>query len=102
MDLEPYRKWASGVIARGELYIEIERVRQLLVLAEQRPCSKRADQIAHVKNLSYMFKALILAKDARQKVVQDVRQDNGSSSQNGSTSPTDDAGACVGIRYILQ
>lgn len=102
MDLEPYKKWVTGVIARGELYIELERVRQLLVLAEQRKRPNRDEQIAHVKNLSYMFKALLLAKDARQKVVQNVGENNSGSTQNSGTSPADDSGAGICVRYVLQ
>ena len=76
MDFEPYKKWVHGVIARGELYIELERVRQLLILAEQRKRPNRDEQLAYVKNLSYMFKALLLAKDARQEAVHKVSNIN--------------------------
>ena len=65
MDYEPYRRWVSGVIARGELYLELERVRQLLIGAEQKPRASPTEQVAYVRNLSYMFKALIAARDAR-------------------------------------
>jgi hypothetical protein len=72
-----YHHYVNSVIRRGELYLEIERIRQLLVLAEQRPVSNRAEQIEHVKYLTGMFRALLSAKDARQKVVNNVGKDDG-------------------------
>ncbi len=100
--MESHYYYVNSVMRRGELYIELERIRKLLILAEERPLADPQEQSKNVKYLTGMFRALLLAKDARQKVVQDVRQDNSSGTQNGSTSPAHDAGAGVGIRYILQ
>lgn len=100
--MESHYYYVNSVMRRGELYLEIERIRKLLVLAEERPLADHQEQIKNVKYLTSMFRALLLAKDARQKVVQDVRQDNRGSAQNGSTSPTDNTGAGICVRYVLE
>ena len=94
--------YVNSVIRRGELYLEIERIRKLLILAEERPLADHKKQTEHIKYLTKMFRALLLAKDARQKVVQNVGEDNSGSTQNSSTSPTDDSGAGICVRYVLQ
>lgn len=69
-----YHYYVSSVIARGELYLELERVRRLLVLAEERPSLRRQDQIEHVKNLSGMFRALLAAKDMRVSTLKSAQE----------------------------
>lgn len=54
-------RYIIDVIARGELYLEIERVRQLLVRLNQTP-KKNQDDIHHAERV---FKALLKAKEAR-------------------------------------
>lgn len=60
-----YSQYINSVIQRGELYLEMERVRQLLILTEQRPRENREEQRARVVHFSRMFKALLAARDAR-------------------------------------
>lgn len=54
-------QYIADIILRGELYLEIERVRQLLVRLNVTPKENRED-IHHAERI---FKALLRAKEAR-------------------------------------
>lgn len=54
-------QYIEDIIARGELYLEIERMRQLLVRLNLTP-KENKDDIFHAER---MFKALLKAKEAR-------------------------------------
>lgn len=68
--------YVQCVVRRNELYLELERVRQVLVDYEQRPCEDHAEQVARIRKVTQIFRALLLTKEARQKVVQHVGNDN--------------------------
>lgn len=53
--------YLQDIVARGELYLEIERVRQLLVRLNQQPKENRED-IFHAERI---FKALLRVKEAQ-------------------------------------
>lgn len=93
-----YHAYIAEVIRKGDLYIEIERVRQLLILSEK----NRGPTRERIQQLNVLFKALLSAKDAREKVVQNIREDNRSHPQDGCPRPTDDTGASVGVRDVLK
>lgn len=54
-------QYIEDTIARGELYLEIERMRQLLVRLNKTPKENR-DDIYHAERI---FKALLRAKELR-------------------------------------
>jgi hypothetical protein len=64
------------VLAQGTLHLEIYRIRQLMIGAEH---NRHADRTHHARNVSVLtaiFKALLSAKEAREKGVQEVGEDN--------------------------
>ncbi len=72
-DMDPYRAYAEKMVACGELYFEIERVRHLLMRIEKMPLANRADQRANVYAVTQMFRALLSAKEIREKAAQNIR-----------------------------
>lgn len=99
---DSYRYYAQGVVRRGELYVEIERVRRLLVHHESNPLPIRADHAKNIQTLTAMFKALLLAKESRQEVVQNICKDNRGDTKNSRSSPAHDPGSSVSIWDVLE
>ena len=58
-------QYIEDIIKRGELYLEIERIRRLLVQLNQTP-RKNKDDIHHAEHI---FKALLRAKEARTAII---------------------------------
>jgi hypothetical protein len=69
-------QYVVDVISRGELYLEIERIRQLLVGMHKYPLPNRESQRETVSRMTKIFQALLSAKNAREEVIQDIRKDN--------------------------
>jgi len=99
MDLDGY---LDQVWEEGRLDDEIIRVQELLVGATKFPDPDRAKQTQRIWMLTYAFKGLLSTKDAREKVVQQVRQNNSGSPQYGSTRPAHDPTRRVGVWNILK
>ena len=95
-----YQSYVETVLSNGDLYYELERIRRLLISAES--VQTRGERAMNVSILTQMFRALLLAKEARQEVVQYVRQDNGGSSENGSPGPAHNTLTSVRIGNVLQ
>jgi hypothetical protein len=102
MTTDSYRYYVQAVVLRGELYIELERIRRLLVHHESNPHPNRADHTKNIQTLTGMFRALLSAKETRQEVVQNVRQDNRRNTENRSASPTHDARPRVCVGDVLE
>jgi hypothetical protein len=90
------------VLEQGTLDLEIYRIRQLMIGAEQHRHSDRRHHAHTVSMLTAIFKALLSAKETRQKVVQQVREDNRGCTENGSASPADDASGGVRVWNVLK
>lgn len=60
-----YAEYVSSVIRRGELYIELERVRRFLIVAETNRCLDKEEQRKHIAHLTRLFRSLLAAKEAR-------------------------------------
>ena len=58
-------QYISDVLRRGELYLEIERIRQLLVGMHKHPMPTREGQRELVARTTKIFQALLAAKQAR-------------------------------------
>lgn len=61
--------YIQSVLQRGELYLEIERIRNLMVGAHRYPGTDKALQQERIHKLTEIFKALLAARDARQKTM---------------------------------
>lgn len=81
--------YLQDVRRKDILHQELERIQNILKRAERFPLPDRAAQQDNVARITQMFKAL-LAEKARQEVVKEVRQDNTSDTQYGSTRPAHD------------
>lgn len=64
------------VLEQGTLDLELYRIRQLMIGAERNRHSDRNHHARNVSVLTAIFKALLSAKEARQKGIQEVREDN--------------------------
>lgn len=75
----------------GMLDVEINRIRTMLIAFTKYPSDNRVSQRERVKNFTRLFQALIgvkhelLAKDARQEAVDDVRKNNGGKTEDPRT-----------------
>ena len=58
-------KYIDDVLRRGELYLELERIRQLLVGMHKHPIPNREAQRTVVSHTTKIFQALLRARDAR-------------------------------------
>lgn len=97
-----YIEYVNSVIRRGELYIELERVRKYLIVAETNKCLNNQERRAHIIHLTRLFRGLLSAKEARQKAIHEVRDDNGSNAENRSASPTHDPRPSVSVGDVLE
>jgi hypothetical protein len=62
-------KYIDDILRRGELYLEIERIRQLLVGMHKYPLPSREGQRELVSHATKIFHALLRARDARQNTI---------------------------------
>lgn len=58
-------EYVNDVIRRGELYLEIERIQQLLIGMHKHPIPDRESQHKTVSRMDKIFKSLLAAKEAR-------------------------------------
>ena len=72
------------------LEAELVRINNLMIGTSKYPYADKARQREVVATSNQIFRAL-LAEKARQKIIQEVRQNNGSHTQNSGTSPADNA-----------
>ena len=71
--MDPYRVYAQDILVSGDIDFEIERVRQMLIRTEKLPLANRKDQTINVQGITRMFRALLSAKEIRDKAIQYVR-----------------------------
>ena len=62
-------RYIEDVIKRGELYLEITRVQQLLARLHASPIGNKEAQRMNVAHADKLFKALLAAKEARQSTL---------------------------------
>ena len=94
--------YVECVLDEGNLDDEILHIRRLLVGLAKHPHPDRGVQAYKVHNMTAVFKALLSAKEAREKCVQQVRQDNRGNAENGSPSPADNSSGGVGVWNVLK
>ena len=93
--------YLQDVRRKDILHQELERIQNILKGAEQVPLPDKAAQRDNIARITQIFKAL-LAEKARQEVVKEVRQDNTSNTEYGSTRPAHDPTRRVGIWNVLK
>lgn len=99
MNLQAY---VECVLEEGNLDDEILHIRRLLVGLAKYPHPDKGIQASKVHQMTDIFKALLLAKEAREKCVQQVRQDNRSNPENGSPSPANNSSGGIGVWNVLK
>ena len=97
-----YKAYVDSIVRRGELAYELSRIQRLLVHHESNPHPVRADQATTVRILTGMFKALLSAKESRQEVVQNVRQNDSGNTEHCSARPAYHTRPRVGVWDILE
>lgn len=90
--------YVDGVVARGELYIELVRIQKLLIGAHQVPRPDR-DLVSH---LTKVFHGLLLAKQLRQEAIHHIRNHDGGYPQNSGPGVADHTTPSVRVGNILQ
>lgn len=93
--------YLQRVRREGSLYDELPRVQHILKEAEQFPLPNRQAHQENLARITQIFKVL-LAEKARQEVVQEVRQDNTSNPEYGSTRPAHNPTRSVSVWNILK
>lgn len=81
--------------------LSLEEIQEIMIYITKHP---QKDRIKHQETVHFwntQFKMLLHEKPT-QKLVQQVSNDDGSSTENTSTSPTDDTARSISIRNILK
>jgi hypothetical protein len=99
MDIEVY---LNQVWEEGRLDDEILRIQNLLLGLTKYPHPDKAIQARKVQLMTQIFKGLLSTKEAREKRIQQIRQNNSCSPQYGSTRPAHDPTRRVGVWNILK
>ncbi len=99
MDIEAY---LNQVWEEGRLDDEILRIQNLLLGLTKYPHPDKAIQARKVQLMTQIFKGLLSTKEAREKRIQQVREDNRRRAENGSPSPADNAPGGVGVWNVLK
>ena len=99
MDIDVY---IERVLDEHRLDDEILRIQHLLLGLTKYPHPDKAVQARKVQLMNQIFKALLSAKEAREKCIQQIGQNNGGSPQNSSPSPAHDTPRRVGVWNVLK
>ena len=65
-------RYIDDVLAMGELYIEINRIQKCLVSLHKNPNPDKEFQQRNVQKITRMFQALLLTKESRQEVIENI------------------------------
>ncbi len=69
-------EYVRAVVNSEMLESEIHRIRNLMVGLHKYPLPNKAEQKRDARNMEQLFKALLLAKDLREKAVHKVGDNN--------------------------
>ena len=81
---------------------EILRIQNLLLGLTKYPHPDKAIQARKVQLMTEIFKALLSAKEAREKCIQQIREDNRRRAEDRSPSPTHNTSGGVGVWNVLK
>lgn len=99
MEIDAY---VERVLDEHRLDEEILRIQNLLLGLHKLPHPDKEVQTRKVQLTTQIFKALLSAKEAREKCIQQIREDNSRSPQDCSAGPTDNTPGRVGVWHILK
>jgi hypothetical protein len=99
MDVEAY---LERVLDEHRLEDEILRIQNVLLGLTKNPYPDKAIQARKVQLVTQIFKALLSAKEAREKCIQQIREDNRRRAENCSPSPADNTPRRVGVWHVLK
>lgn len=101
---EQVNNYITDVIDCEMVDEEMERIQEHMIEETKHPNPDKVRQAERMKNLTALFQALLKAKSeqSRQKVVEQVGDHNGSSTQYGSTRPAHDPTRRKGIWNVLK
>jgi hypothetical protein len=99
MDIPAY---IERVMDEYRLEDEILRIQNLLLGLTKYPHPDKAIQARKVQLMTQIFKALLSAKESREKCIQQIREDYRRSTENRSPSPADNTPRGVGVWNILK
>jgi hypothetical protein len=99
MDIPLY---IERVLDEHRLGDEILRIQNVRLGLTKYPHPDKAVQTRKVQVVTEIFKALLSAKEAREKAIQEVRENYGGGSENGSASPADNTPRRIGVWNVLK
>ena len=99
MDIEGY---LNQVFEEGRLDDEILRIQHLMIGLTKLPHPDKGIQARKIHLMTQIFKGLLSTKDAREKRIQQIRENYGGSAQNCSPRPAHDPTRRVGIWHVLK
>ncbi len=99
MDIPGY---IERVLDEHRLEDEILRIQNTLLGLTKWPHPDKAVQARKVHLVTEIFRALLSAKEAREKCIQQIREDHRRSAENGSARPADNASGRVGVWNVLK
>lgn len=99
MDIPAY---IERILDEHRLDDEILRIQNTLVGLTKWPHPDKVVQVRKVQVVTEIFKALLSAKEAREKRIQQIREDYRRSAENGCASPADNTSRRVGVWNVLK
>lgn len=99
MDIDAY---VERVLDEHRLDDEILRIQNALLGLTKLPHPDKAVQARKVQLMTHIFRSLLSAKEAREKCIQQIREDHRRSAENCGPGPADDAPRRIGVWHVLK
>jgi hypothetical protein len=99
MDIPGY---IERVLDEHRLDDEILRIQNVLLGLTKHPHPDKAVHVRKVHLVTEIFKALLSAKESREKAIQEVRENDRRRAENSCPSPADNASGRVGVWNVLK
>lgn len=99
MDIDAY---VERVLDEHRLDDELIRIEHLLLGLTKLPHPDKAVQARKVQLMTHIFRSLLSAKEAREKCIQQIREDHRRSAENCGPGPADNAPRRIGVWHVLK
>jgi hypothetical protein len=101
---EQVNNYLISVIDYGMVDEELERIQDLMIEQTKHPVPNKEFQKERIKRLNQMFQALLKAKSEqpRKEVVENVCDNNSSSTEDSSTRPAHDPARSKSVWNVLK
>ena len=99
MDIDAY---VERVLDEHRLEEEILRIQNTLLGLTKLPHPDKAIQARKVQLMTHIFRSLLSAKEAREKCIQQIREDYRRGTQNSGPGPADNAPRRIGVWHVLK